>query len=50
MTYLTSRERAEAIVLDNTKWDDGWTYTIEQRGRYWVISIRDEDGEFLGYL
>jgi len=50
MTYLTSRERAEFIVEDNTKFDDGWTYTIKQLGRYWVVAVHDEDGHSLGYL
>jgi hypothetical protein len=50
MAHLFSRERAESIVEDNTKFDDGWTYTIEQWGRYWVVAVHDEDGEPLGYL
>jgi len=50
MTHLFSRERAESIVEDNVKFDDGWTYTIKQWGRYWVVAVHDEDGHSLGYL
>ena len=48
MTYLTLAS-AEALIKANQD-DDGWTYNLEPRGKYWVVAVRDEDGEPLGYL
>ena len=48
MTYLTLAS-AEALIKANQD-DDGWTYNLEPRGKYWVVSVHDADGNLLGYL
>ena len=54
MTYFTNLDQAKFIAEINSEdaWHDrdDWTYKVEKRGKYWVVSVRDEDGEPLGYL
>ena len=47
-----SPAEATAILLDlqAEEDEDGWTYTIIASGQYAQIEIKDEDGEFIGYL
>jgi hypothetical protein len=48
MTYMTEQRAIETAAFNNE--GDDWTYTIEQRGDYYVIAVRDEDGILMGYL
>jgi len=48
MTYMTEQRAIETAAFNNE--GDDWTYTIEQRGEYYVIAVRDEDGILMGYL
>jgi hypothetical protein len=48
MTYMTEQRAIETAAFNNA--GDDWTYTIEQRGEYYVIAVRDEDGILMGYL
>jgi hypothetical protein len=47
MTYMTKQRAIETVTANA---DDTWTYMIEQRGDYYVIAVRDEDGILVGYL
>lgn len=52
MTYRTLAAATE-IVAANTDDDDdgdGWTFTVEARGDWYVVAVRDETGFLLGYL
>ena len=48
MTYMTKQRAIETAAFNNE--NDDWTYTIEQRGEYYVIAVRDEEGILVGYL
>ena len=46
-----AKQEAEAVAEANQKHDPDWTYTaIQLKGGWWIVEIRDEEGEFLGYL
>ena len=47
MLYLTKQRAIETVTANA---GDDWTYTIEQRGDYYVIAVRDDDGILVGYL
>ena len=47
MLYLTKQRAIETVTANA---GDDWTYTIEQRGEYYVIAVHDEDGILVGYL
>ena len=47
MTYMTEQRAIETVTANA---GDDWTYTIEQRGEYYVIAVHDEDGILVGYL
>ena len=48
MLYMTEQRAIETAAFNNA--GDDWTYTIEQRGEYYVIAVRDEEGILMGYL
>jgi hypothetical protein len=48
MLYMTEQRAIETAAVNNA--GDDWTYTIEQRGEYYVIAVRDEEGILVGYL
>jgi hypothetical protein len=48
MLYMTEQRAIETAAFNNE--GDDWTYTVEQRGDYYVIAVRDEDGILVGYL
>ena len=48
MTYMTEQRAIETATANNA--GDTWTYTVEQRGRLYVVAVRDEDGILVGYL
>jgi hypothetical protein len=51
MTLYTNQSKAQAIVDDlNATSDDGWTYHLVARGRYYAIGVFDETGYWVGDL
>ena len=48
MLYMTEQRAIETASVNNE--GDDWTYTIEQRGDYYVVAVRDEEGILVGYL
>lgn len=50
MHMLATKESAQEIISALSVTDSDWTYLLENRGKYWVIAVEDEDGEPLGYL
>lgn len=53
MTYMT-RDQAYNVAEtneENAYFDgDDWTYKVESRGKWYVVAVRDGDGNLLGYL
>ena len=44
-------DTAYNVAAENNENDDeGWTYTAVRKGKYYRVSIHDEDGAFVGYL
>tara|TARA_R110000868_G_scaffold102859_1_gene283424 strand:+ start:261 stop:407 length:147 start_codon:yes stop_codon:yes gene_type:complete len=48
MLYMTEQRAIETAAVNNA--GDTWTYTVEQRGDYYVIAVRDEEGILVGYI
>jgi hypothetical protein len=57
-TLMTPSKASDLAVKLNAEEKDGWRYragwmileTQAQNNRSWGIEIRDEEGEFIGYL
>ena len=50
MHMIATKQAAQDIIAAVSATDSDWTYLLENRGKYWVIAVEDEDGEPLGYL
>ncbi len=50
MHMIATKQAAQDIIAAVSVTDSDWTYLLENRGKYWVIVVEDEDGEPLGYL
>jgi hypothetical protein len=50
-TYLSDRAKAAAIAEINMGDDeDGWTYGVIEHGKFYVIEVRDDEGNLVGCL
>jgi hypothetical protein len=49
-TWHSTNERAQAIIDRMGDDLDGWSYRVEQRGKWFVIAVYDEAGQRLGEL
>jgi hypothetical protein len=49
-TLYLNRDNAWGAVSVLAQSDPEWTYTVEPWGAGYAITVRDEDGLFLGYL
>jgi hypothetical protein len=45
---LMTKEQARKVSAAMSASDPDWSFTVEDRGEFAVVVIRDEDGEFLG--
>jgi hypothetical protein len=48
--FTTESKAAAAAIYNNLIDDDGWTYHVMPKGKYFFVEVRDEDGNVLGPL
>lgn len=51
MNFFSSESKANEVAAAYASGDDdGWTYTVVPKGKYYAVEVRDEDGYHIGTL
>ena len=50
-TFYSSYAQASAIASALAgDFDDGWTYEVVEAGRYFKVSVTDDEGDFVAFF